>query len=342
MRDLTLALDVMGGDLGPHIAIKAAVLAVKKFPHIHLKLVGQSPAIQESLALLQVSNHPQISIEHAESVVTMEDNPITALRRQPRSSMRVAIELVKSKQAHACISSGNTGALVAMSKVILGTLEHMTRPALITPLPQMTGRPSLLLDIGANLSCDSETLTQFAMIGHAKYQVAYQCEKPRVALLNVGIEACKGTDQIQQAAAYLASHPEIDYIGFIEGSDLFSGVADVIVCDGFVGNVVLKSSEGLLRLLQQGIPDQQNSWLKQIAFKIFCTFFKRQTSITNPDSYNGASLIGLNDVVIKSHGAANEKAIYSAICHAMHELEHDLPTQVEHHLDALFLHDKRV
>ena len=329
MNNLALALDAMGGDRCPQIVVKAAVKAVQQHFNLTIFIVGHSDYLKP---LLQVEkfDSQRLKLIHAEQIVDMGQLPLIALRQYTKSSMRIALDLVQSGQADACISAGNTGALMAMSKVVLRTLSNIDRPALIAPLPTINNKKTYLLDIGANASCSAETLYQFALMGSLHAQTIDNTVSPKVALLNIGIENIKGNAQVQEASQYLQECPMINYVGFIEGDKLFSGEVDVIVCDGFVGNIALKTSEGIARLLIE----KKTSNLTRNLFKYL---FKSSHHYINPEQYNGASFIGLKKVVVKSHGNANEEAFYHAIKNCMVEVQKNSPKIIEQQIQSILI-----
>ncbi|EDP98657.1 phosphate acyltransferase PlsX [Shewanella benthica] len=338
MTNLTLALDAMGGDHGPHITVPASLQALRLSSFLRIILVGNEAEITPYLSHAEHSVRSRIEILHTTQVVSMSDRPVHALRNRKQSSMRLAIELVRDGKADACLSAGNTGALMAISKILLKTLPGIDRPALVSCLPAVNETPVYLLDLGANVSCCSETLFQFAVMGSVLCEAVDKNPSPKVALLNVGIEEIKGNDQVQQAGQLLQQSPQLNYVGFIEGNDLFSGKVDVIVCDGFVGNITLKTSEGIARLLV----DQLKKGLKQGFFvRLMAKFLTpRINSVLNqmnPDHYNGASLIGLRGIVVKSHGSADESAYLQAINLAVTEAQRRLPQMIEERLESILL-----
>lgn len=336
MTNLTIALDAMGGDQGPGIVVTALERALSSFPHIHFIIVGEQSTLTPLLGSL--SDHPRIQIQHASQVVAMDDKPSAVVRAKPDSSMRAALDLVHNGTAQACVSSGNTGALMAMAYLTLRTLPGVIRPALVASLPQQNGGQSLLLDLGANPSCDAETLCQFGVMGSVMAQQLLKQAVPRVALLNMGREEMKGHDGVRHAADLLKASTSVNYTGFIEGNDLFSGKADVIVCDGFTGNIALKSCEGLADLLYSSLKQSLSGhfFTRWLAFLLFRRH-RKSWQWLNPDQYNGASLLGLRGVVIKSHGNASANAYYSAITHAINEAAADLPRQIHSRIeDALY------
>ncbi len=330
----------MGGDQGPLITIPSAIMAIQSLPNLHLILCGDEAVITTELARLNISQeslsqHDQLSIFSTTEIVEMDDKPAFALRNKKDSSMRKALDLVHEGKAQACVSAGNTGALFSMAHFVLKTLPGVERPALISSLPtHEDDKHVFMLDLGANVFCDSHVLYQFGVMGSVMAAQVDSVENPRVALLNMGEEAMKGSDHIKQAALELSANDEINYIGFIEGSDIFSNKADVIVCDGFVGNVALKTCEGVARLVykKSEVFCSQNIFTKLMA-TLFKPSLKKLFKSVNPDQYNGASLIGLRGIVVKSHGNANARAFYSAIMEAVKEVERQVPTKIKSSLE---------
>lgn len=330
MRDIRIALDVMGGDYGPRSAIPAAIKAVDKYPHLHLYLCGHSQSIHSLLNKQNALSHPRLTVVHAEQVVNQDERPDLALRRKTQSSMRKALELVEQEQADACVSAGNTGALLAMARYILKTLPGVKRPALVSALPTYEDEKVYLLDLGANIHQCSDTLFQFAVMGSVIAREVEQIEHPRVALLNVGSEEIKGGDHLKAAAQQLQECEDINYVGFAEGNDIFSGKADVIVCDGFVGNVALKTIEGVAKLIISKIKaSSEQSFISKLLAGLLLPGIKTLFSRMNPDHYNGASLVGLRGIVVKSHGNASTRAFYSAIKEAVKEAQRQVPHKIK-------------
>lgn len=335
--NLTLALDAMGGDLGPSIVVAALARALQEFPQVKFVIVGDLAILSPLLQNHQLAQHPRVTAQHASEVVEMTDKPGTALRVKPDSSMRVGLELVQQGTAQALISSGNTGALMSTAYFTLKTLPGVLRPALISVIPHVHGGHTWLLDLGANAVCDADTLFQFGVMGSVQAQLQLG-RQPRVALLNMGAEDTKGSDAVKGAAAQLSASPHIHYVGFIEGDDLFADKADVIVCDGFVGNVALKACEGLADLLLAQIKASvKQHWASRLFAKLFYKRLLKSWDWLKPDHYNGASLIGLRGVVIKSHGDANEQAFCSAIRQAVAAVEYALPEQIQDKVEAVLL-----
>lgn len=328
----------MGGDNGPHVTVPASLQALSIYADLNIILVGDRPTILAILAKHQVSESPRLQILHAEQVVQMDDKPIHALRRLKQSSMRLALDLVANGQADACVSAGNTGALMAMAKVVLKTLSGIDRPALVRALPSISGQPVYLLDLGANTSCDSQTLFQFAVMGSVLAEQVTGKTAPKVALLNIGSEEIKGNDQVQQAARLLQTTHDVNYMGYVEGDQIFSGQADVIVCDGFVGNTTLKASEGIARLLFHQISEAvQRNLIARLLAWLLKKRLKKLFLQMNPDHYNGASLLGLRHIVVKSHGNADAAAFLRAIEEAITEVHRRVPSKIEARLESVLL-----
>ncbi|VFR41552.1 Phosphate:acyl-ACP acyltransferase PlsX [plant metagenome] len=303
----------MGGDAGLPVTVPAALEFARTRPDTHLVLVGLSDAINACLDAQRAVPRERIEVLHAAEVVTMDDSVEVALRRKKESSMRLAAQSVKDGRADACISAGNTGAWMAISRYVLKTLDGIDRPAIATSIPNQTGGATTMLDLGANVDCTAEHLLQFGIMGAALAQVTEQRERPSVGLLNIGEEVIKGNDVVKQAAELLRASP-LNFYGNVEGDDIFKGTVDVIVCDGFVGNVVLKSVEGLAKMLGSMIREefQRNAYTLlsgAIAKPVLNKFRQR----VDNRRYNGAALLGLRGVVIKSHGSADAYAFGFAL-----------------------------
>lgn len=336
MRDIRIALDMMGGDYGPRATIPAAIKAVEKYPFLHLYLCGHSQSIHTFLNKHNALNHPRLTVVHTEQVVNQDERPDIALRRKTRSSMRKTLDLVNDGQADACVSAGNTGALLAMARYVLKTLPLIKRPALISSLPTYENEKVFLLDLGANIHQDPETLFQFAVMGSVMANEVEGIEHPRVALLNVGEEEIKGSDHLKQAAEMLSKCSDINYVGFAEGNDIFSGKADVIVCDGFVGNVALKTIEGVAKLIISKLKAlSEKSFFSKLMIGMLMPGVRKLFSKMNPDHYNGASLVGLRGIVVKSHGNASAKAFYSAIKEAVKEAQRQVPHKIKDRVEQV-------
>jgi len=343
LNSLTIALDVMGGDKGPLITIPAAILAVRNIPKLHLILCGDVDIISAELSKSQCLEHPQLSIYPTTEIVEMDDKPIVALRSKKNSSMRKSLDLVHENKAQACVSAGNTGALFSMAHFVLKTLAGVERPALISSLPTHDeNKHVFMLDLGANVFCDSNVLYQFAVMGSVMAEQVDGIERPRIALLNMGEEEMKGSDHIKQTAAQLSQNSEINYIGFVEGNDIFTNKADVIVCDGFVGNVALKTCEGVARLVYQKMQTVlSRNVFTRIVGRLLSPTLKKLFKPLNPDQYNGASLIGLRGIVVKSHGNASSKAFYMAILEAIKEIDRQVPERIKDKLENGFAYGRK-
>lgn len=314
----------MGGDHGLSVVIPACVGAAKNNPNLKLILVGVQDKINAYLKKLGVASSQQFSVVHASEVVAMDELPSHALRNKKDSSMRVAINLVKEGIAHACVSAGNTGALMATARYVLKTLPGIDRPAIISQLPTMKGR-TWVIDLGANIDSCAEHLFQFAVMGSALVQAVANKPNPKIALLNIGVEEMKGNDQVKRTAHMLEECSMMNYVGYVEGDHFYTGAVDLVVCDGFVGNVALKASEGLARLLLNLFKESfnRNLFTKVLGF-IALPVLKQIKSRLDPSRYNGASMLGLNGIVVKSHGGANAVGFQHAIEQAVLEVENDV------------------
>ncbi|MCL7744545.1 phosphate acyltransferase PlsX [Guyparkeria hydrothermalis] len=329
-----IAIDVMGGDHGPEVTVRAAARFLSRHPSANLLLVGDQATIEQQLAAQHGIDRERIEIVHADQVVAMDESPAIALRTKKRSSMRLAIDLVKDGRAQAAVSAGNTGALMATAKFVLKTLPGIERPAICTALPNESGHTHVL-DLGANVDCDAEHLFQFAVMGSVLVEAFDENPAPRVGLLNVGAEAIKGNDTVKSAAERLESGP-VNYIGFVEGDDIYKGGVDVVVCDGFVGNVALKSSEGVAKMISHFLRQEfKRGVLSRVAALMAMPVLARLKKRVDPGRYNGASLLGLQGIVIKSHGGANVDAFGNALDVALREIEKDVPRRIDQRLEKL-------
>jgi phosphate acyltransferase len=322
-----IAIDAMGGDFGPHCVVPASIACLAEFPSLHLVLVGQPSVIEPLIAAYPDVDRARLRVQSADEVIGMDEKPAQALRGKPDSSMRVALELLRDGQAQACVSAGNTGALMALSRYVLKTLPGIDRPAMVSAIPTQTGFCHLL-DLGANVDCSAEHLYQFAVMGSVAAE-ALGVASPRVALLNVGTEEIKGNQQVKLAASLLQQAKGLNYIGFIEGDGVYRGEADVVVCDGFVGNILLKSSEGLAGMIVQRIEALfSSSVFARLVGLLARPFLRRLRQELAPAQHNGASFLGLQGIVIKSHGAAGPEGFQSAIRRALTEIEENLPQRL--------------
>ena len=332
MTRLTLALDVMGGDIGPRITIPASLLALENDPELSLILFGDSQQISPLLNHSSKSVLERIQVQHCSSVIENNQGISYALRHSKGTSMRLALESVQRGEAQGCVSAGNTAALMGLSKILLQPLQGIARPALISLIPTIDGEKSVMLDLGANIECSAENLYQFAIMGAIFAETRLNLVYPRIGLLNIGIEEIKGHQSIRDAANLLQKSTALNYVGFIEGDVLLNGKADVIVSDGFAGNVALKTLEGAVRNLLSLFKDKAKSrFIKPILAWLFRFVFKqryKRLKRINPDEYNGASLIGLKAVVVKSHGSANVNAFAHAIADAAFQARQQLPEKI--------------
>ncbi|MHB1301538.1 MAG: phosphate acyltransferase PlsX [Burkholderiales bacterium] len=316
--DITVAIDCMGGDHGPGVTVPAALNFLREHPEAGVVLVGAAEAIEAELKAGNAAVSSRLRIQPASEVVEMHDPPAAALKNKKDSSMRVAINLVKSGEAQACVSAGNTGALMAISRFVLKMVPGVERPAIITLLPTLKGH-TYMLDMGANVDCSAENLLQFAVMGSVLVSSVEQIEKPRVGLLNVGEEEIKGNEVVKRAADLLKSSG-LNFVGNVEGDDIFKGVAEVVVCDGFVGNVALKTSEGLAHMLATFLREEYGRNLfTRIAGLISLPVINAFKHRVDPRRYNGASLLGLKGIVIKSHGSADAYSFQCALERALEE-----------------------
>ncbi|XZG71161.1 phosphate acyltransferase PlsX [Chitinibacteraceae bacterium HSL-7] len=319
--DITVAVDAMGGDHGTHVTVPAVLRFLNDHPEVNVVLVGLPDAIEAELKARHAAPSPRLRVHAASEVVTMDESPQSALKNKKDSSMRVAINLIKSGEANACVSAGNTGALMATARFVLKTIRGIERPAIAKMMPSRTGSETCVLDLGANVDCTAEHLLQFAIMGAALVSAVQHKARPTVGLLNVGEEDIKGTGLAKETAELLrASH--LNFYGNVEGNDLYSGVVDVITTDGFTGNVALKTSEGLAKMLQAFLREEflRSWWTKSLAglaWPVLGRFKKR----VDPRRYNGASLLGLNGIVVKSHGGADQLAFYWALKQAVDEAQ---------------------
>ncbi len=321
----------MGGDYGPAVTIPAAFQLLAKYSSVQLILVGKQEVLNTAIAAQGNSElKNRITVRHASEEVLMDEVPSKALRNKKDSSMRVAINLVKDGTAQACVSAGNTGALVATARFVLKTLPGIDRPAITTHFPTMVpNKGTNILDLGANVDCKADYLCQLAVMGTVLASVIDNNPNPKVALLNIGSEEIKGNEQIKEAAQILAANKNINYVGFVEGDELFKGHIDVVVCDGFIGNVVLKTIEGALKLV--GFYAKRNMMrniFTKLTTLLALPMLKGLQRDIDPGKYNGATLVGLQGVVIKSHGGANAAAFFHALEKAVIEAEKNVPQKI--------------
>ena len=337
---ITLAIDAMGGDHGIETTIPAAVKALRHQSDLCLILVGDSSAINTALERFKGRyDEKRMTIHHTTQVVEMDESPGLVLRQKKDSSMRVALNLVKNGEAQACVSAGNTGALMATSKFVLKTMPDIERPAIVYALPTLNYKsgdttPVYMLDLGANVNCSSDQLFQFGVMGSVLASAKMGIKEPKVALLNIGEEEMKGLDSIKQAAKMMQGSASLNYVGYVEGDDIFSAKADVIVCDGFVGNVSLKTTEGVAKMITTTMKNAfKNSIFSKAAMLVAAPVLKKLSNRLDIKRYNGASLIGLQGIVVKSHGGVDADAFAVAIDEAVKEVELDVPNKVRREIE---------
>ncbi len=328
---ITLAVDAMGGDHGPSVTIPASINALSKYDQLHIILVGDKELIQIELQKNKYTN-TRLSIQHASEVVEMDESPQSALKNKKDSSMRVAINLIKEEKAQACVSAGNTGALMATARYVLKMLPGIDRPAIASSLPSQKGT-TYMLDLGANTDCTAENLLQFAVMGAMLVSSVTGNPKPSVGLLNIGSEDMKGNEVVRQAGELLRrSH--LNFYGNVEGNDIFKGTTDVVVCDGFVGNVALKTAEGIAQLMGRFLTQEfKRNWItKSMAF-VSLLVLNRFKKRLDPRRYNGASFLGLKGIVVKSHGGADSYSFYYAIRTAIEESKNNVLENIQKQLE---------
>ncbi len=331
---VTVAIDCMGGDHGPHVTVPAALRFLKTAPDTRVILVGLPAAIEAELRSRRIPGSAQLSVHPASETVSMNDPPAIALRNKKDSSMRVAVNLVKSGEAQACVSAGNTGALMAISRFVLKTLPGIERPAIASVMPTLKGR-TYVLDLGANVDCTATHLLQFGIMGAMLVHAVEHEDRPSIGLLNIGHEAIKGNEVVKQASELLRDSG-LNFYGNIEGDDIYKGTTDVVVCDGFVGNVALKASEGLAKMLASYLRQEfkRNIFtrLAGLASLPVINAFKQRV---DPRRYNGASLLGLRGIVVKSHGSADEMSFEIAIGRAADEVRNDVLREISERMATL-------
>jgi glycerol-3-phosphate acyltransferase PlsX len=327
---IKVSIDASGGDFGIPVTVVAGFKALSAFQDLHLVFVGETAAIQA-----EVDNNPcskkfakRFSITHASEVIAMNESPAIALRRKKDSSMRVAINLVKDKTVDACVSAGNTGALMAISRFMLKTIKGINRPAIMGCIPTINGHTHML-DLGANVDSKPETLLEFAIMGSTAVKHTENINAPSVGLLNIGEEEMKGNDVIKKTSELLKKS-NLNYVGFIEGDDIYKGAVDLVVCDGFEGNIALKASEGVASMMGHYLKQafKKNIFTKIIAL-IATPVLKEFKVSLNPGKYNGASLLGLRGIVVKSHGSADADSFFQAIKAAYLEADAKIIKKIE-------------
>jgi glycerol-3-phosphate acyltransferase PlsX len=324
----SIAIDAMGGDYGIKVTVPASIQILQRFPEINIILVGNAVGIKRSLAKLKKSNHPRLSVLNATESVEMDESPQSALKNKKNSSMRLAINLVKSNEASACVSAGNTGALMATARFVLKMLPGIERPAIASNLPNRNG-VTCMLDLGANTDSTPEQLLQFAVMGAMLTSTLTNKKNPSIGLLNIGSEDNKGNEVVKKTFELL-KESHLNFYGNVEGDDIFKGTTDVVVCDGFVGNVALKTTEGVIKMFGNFLTaEYKKNWLTKIIALISLSLLKAFKRRLDPRRYNGASFLGLNGIVIKSHGGADILAFKTAIITAIEESENKVIEKIK-------------
>lgn len=317
----------MGGDHGPCVVVPAALDYLRNHRNVRLILVGKEDAIDQYLSPADLGE--RLRVHHASQSVGMDELPSKALRTKKDSSMRVALDLVRKGEAHACVSAGNTGALMATARFVLKMLPNVDRPAICTAVPSLAGQTHML-DLGANVDCTAEHLLQFAVMGSELVSAVQNIDAPKVGLLNIGEEEIKGNEQVKRAHEFLNGSP-LNYIGYVEGDDIYLGGVDLVVADGFVGNVALKTSEGVAKLLAHYLGQNfKRNWMTKVTGLIALPTLKRFQRSIDPRRYNGASLLGLRGIAVKSHGGADQLAFENAIGIAEKEVKCNIPERIAH------------
>lgn len=326
-----ISVDAMGGDFGPPVTVPASLKILKKYENISIILVGDTNKITKILKNKKSLNHPRISVHHTTQVVGMDELPQTALKNKKDSSMRVSINLVKEGAVDACVSAGNTGALMATARFVLRMLPGIDRPAISSELPSDNGT-TCMLDLGANADCTPEQLLQFGIMGSILTNVLHKKNNPSIGLLSNGSESMKGSEVVKKSAE-LFRDSHLNFYGNVEGDDIFKGTTDVVVCDGFTGNISLKTTEGLAKMMANFLTlEFKRNWLTKISAIIALPVLKRFKKRLDPRRYNGASFLGLNGIVVKSHGGADEFAFIHALETTISESENDVISKIKDQL----------
>jgi phosphate acyltransferase len=332
-RPVTIAIDAMGGDRGPSVIVPAALRVLGTEPGLHVVLVGRQEIVAPLVGAAAAEFGARLTLQEATQIVTMDERPQDALRKKKDSSMRVAIDLVKSGRADACVSAGNTGALMATARFALKMIPGIDRPAILARIPSRTGHTHML-DLGANADCTAEQLFQFAVMGSVVAAGMTGHDRPRVGLLNIGEEEVKGNEIVQQAASLLGAS-SLNYIGFVEGNDIFTGEVDVVVTDGFTGNIALKTMEGVAAMLVGALrTEYTRNPLRRLGALVSWPVLKAIRQRFDTRTLNGASMVGLTGVVIKSHGGADQVAFANAIRVGLVEARKGAPTEISQLLAA--------
>jgi glycerol-3-phosphate acyltransferase PlsX len=339
---VTIAIDAMGGDHGPSVTLHGVKLSLERYPELSVVLVGREDALSPFILKYKLDKFSgRVRVHQASEVVEMTDSPALALKNKKDSSMRVALDLLKEGVVNGCVSAGNTGALMATSRFVLKMLPRIDRPAIMYSLPtfdpitKIPGRVHML-DLGANVACTEEHLFQFAVMGSVFSSQVDGLASPTIGLLNIGEEDMKGLEVIKLAAQKISSCSSLNYIGNVEGTDILKGKANVIVCDGFIGNIALKTIEGTVRYVASQMKMAFNrNWLTRLCGLLAWPLFREMRKNLDLRKYNGASLLGLKGIVIKSHGSADPESFSTAIGVAIHEVKKDIPNKIHALIDEI-------
>ncbi|AGF49167.1 phosphate acyltransferase PlsX [Candidatus Kinetoplastidibacterium galati] len=330
---MRIAIDCMGGDVGLSVTVPASIKFANDYSDVDIILVGIEPLIKSAINLINGVPLSRIHIVNTDEVVAMDDSVDIALRRKKKSSMHIAVQQVKDGNADACISAGNTGAWMAISRYTLKTLDGIDRPAIAASLPTNDGRSTTMLDLGANVDCSAKNLLQFSIMGTALLQAVEYIQNPSIGLLNVGSEVIKGNEIVKEASNLLLSSP-LNFYGNVEGHDIFNGTVNIVVCDGFVGNIVLKSAEGIAKMFSGAVREEfRRNYFSMITGFISSPVLKRLKNRLDNRRYNGASLLGLRGIVFKSHGSADIKSFYFALQRSREAIINNL---LERTIDKLY------
>ena len=328
----SVVIDAMGGDIGIDVTVPASILSLRKHPKLNLILVGDEALIRKKLDQLGELDNKRVMVHHSTEVVLMDESPQSAMKNKKDSSMRVSLNMVKEGKAQACVSAGNTGALMATARFVLKMLPGIDRPAIASFLPNQKNKTTCMLDLGANSDCTAQQLLQFAVMGAMLTTALFNKKNPSVGLLNIGSEEIKGTEVVKEAYGLL-KQSHLNFFGNIEGDDIFKGTTDVVVTDGFVGNIALKTTEGLAHMLRNFLTQE---YKKNLLTKVMALFslpvlkaFRRRV---DPRRYNGASFLGLNGIVVKSHGGTDIFGFSCAIEAAIHEMENKILDKIKKQL----------
>jgi glycerol-3-phosphate acyltransferase PlsX len=332
-----IAIDVMGGDFGPSVAVPAALRSLALHPDLHLVLVGVKSEIEKFLGTITSTQRDRLDIIHTDICVHDDVKPESVLRRYKDSSMYLAVEMVKDKKVEACVSAGNTGALLLTGRHLLKTIPEIDKPAIIASIPlPMSNQRCYLLDVGANVSSNAQQLVEFAVMGSVLAWSVDDIARPRVGLLNMGREEHKGTEQIRLAAAKLDESATLNYVGFVEGNEIYSNKVDVLVCEGFAGNIAIKTSAGVVGTLKSLLERRiAKNWYTRFLGLLAWPLLAPLAEQVSPSRFNGASVLGLQGIIVKSHGNATSEGFFYAIEQALKEIQDNVPALISQEMSKL-------